>query len=1118
MKVFKYILALSISFLLLFTEEAYAQGLTTATIEGTVTDASGLELIGATVMAKHEPTGANYGAVTNIEGRYILSNVRTGGPYTITVKYLGYNSYQLSDVNLQLGQKATFNFKLDEAQETLETVEVVAQTVQGFDPNQTGAATNVSTEQINSLPTLDRSLNDVARLTPQAIETEDDGVSFGGQNNRYNSIMIDGAIYNDVFGLNANGTPGGRTGAQPISLDAIKEVQILLSPYDVQQSGFTGAAINAITRGGTNELEGSAYYFVENEGLAGESLVLDEGDIAEPLEEFTERTYGFRLGGPIIKDKLFYFVNLEARDVNQPHFPNGLRLSEDEVLRQQQIDTLAEFTNILRNVYGYDPGGYGPGNSNQPRNRKVFFRLDYNLSDVHKISARYNFTDGFTNSIFRRQGSDYSFDNSEASISNTGHNIVAELQSNFGKGKSNEFRISYNSVFDEREPTNTDQDFPQVYYENPDFGDFGRLVVGSGRFDALNSLDQKSLELTNNFRFLKGNHSILLGTRNEFFYFKNLFIESGFGEWTFQNLTDLREGRPLDFRKFYSTDPNDFEKKAEWGSLQLGAYIQDDWSVNDDLKVSIGARIDVPFIIDEVSRNYTFEESFGRRNDLTPKNNPLFSPRLGFNYNLFENTVIRGGTGVFSGRIPFVWLSNQYSRSGVDFATSIINSPGELNEAFFDGLSQEERLEIIRNPRFIPSSGRNLNDRFEINLTNPNLRLPQEWRTTIGIDHKLPYGIVASLDYMYSETLYDLYYTNINLAEPVGQDDKGRNLYGTGPNNPYQIDDQNFTDVYVVENTTRGFQSSITGTLKKTGKNLFAQLSYTYAKGMSVGNNSNSIAGGNWSSVPTVQDPNNPGLAYSDFNVPHRIVGNLSYSINYWDDHARTTLGLYFNAQAGRRHSFVYNGDANFDTTFPRDFSDLLYVPNEVPDFAGPEFAPTANEGTEEYNDQLAAWQTEYDQALSLWVENELNDEILFSGDNNRKLTQWQQFNDLINGNEYLSSRRGKFAERNASYGQWFSRLDLTAKQRFSINYGDKKHGLEFSFIIRNFGNFLGNEVFDKPWGKQYFNPSTFTPLTVEGFDEVENDIVVSYRDPRIGNVNTFGSIWRMQFGVRYEF
>jgi hypothetical protein len=446
---------------------------------------------------------------------------------------------------------------------------------------------------------------------------------------------------------------------------------------------------------------------------------------------------------------------------------------------------------------------------------------------------------------------------------------------------------------------------------------------------------------------------------------------------------------------------------------------------------------------------------------------------------------------VFSGRIPFVWLSNQYSRSGVDFATTIINGQDELNEQFFEGLSQQERIDLISDIRFRPTFA-NGEERFEVNLTNPNLRMPQEWRSTLGVDQKLPYGIIGSVDLMYSKTIYDIYYANLNLAGVAGQDDKGRNLYGRGPLDPYLVDGQNFTDVYVVENTREGRQYSATGTLKKTVNNLFAQLSYTYANGKSVGNNSNSIAGGNWASVPIVQDPNNPPLAFSDFNRPHRVVGNLSYD-KQWNENLGTTFGVYFNAQSGRRYSFTYQGDANFDTNDTRDDRDLIYVPNRLPDFE------SSGQTVEEY-------------------VADLRDEIIFTGTPEEQIAQYEAFNELIESDSYLRDRRGQFAERNAGVGRWNSRLDLTVKQRIGLDVNNKKHNLEVSAVLQNAANLAGS-IFNEPWGKQYITFSNISPLQVAGFNDAENDIEVTYRDVGdINRVNRFGSVWRLQLGVRYSF
>lgn len=1033
--------------------QAEAQGITSAAIRGTVTDASGAGLPGATVIAVHEPTGTKYGTVTNVEGKYNFSNLKVGGPYVLTVSFVGYQTAKITGIQLSLGEKASYNVKMQESTQQLEEVKVVAKSDNVIDITRTGASTNIGEQQIATLPTLSRSIGDFARLTPQFNSTPDGGLSFGGTNNRYNNVMIDGAVNNDVFGLNANGSPGGRTGSEPISLDAIKQIQVVLAPYDVRQSGFTGAGINAVTRSGSNKLEGSAYYFVQDEALQGKSIPTETNPNREKSSTFSKNQFGFRIGGPIIKDKLFFFANAEIDLQSRPYNTELVYPS----------DSLSQALNILRNTYNYDPGDPYKEISNDQNAGKGFVRFDYNISDKHKLVVRDNFNRSYTSDLFRGS-SNYSLNNSQYRIQNTTNSFVTELNSNFNSNLSNEFRFGYTMIRDERVPVKG-KDFPQfIINDNSSTGQ--DIYVGAGRYDALNSLDQDQFELTDNFTWFKGNHTFTFGTRNEFYHFNNLFIESGFGEWEFPNLTALQEGKPTSLRKDYSLTDN-FRQGAKWGALQLGLYAQDEWDVLSNLRLTLGIRADMPIILDDVPRNTTFGQSFGLRNDVTPRANVLWSPRLGFNWDVFDNkkTQLRGGVGVFSGRAPFVWLSNQYSKNGVEFASARFGL-SEIN-TIMAGKTQAERIALLQNVTYRPDP--NLIDQtVEIDVSDPNLKLPQVLRFNAGWDQELPYGLTSTLEGIFSKTLNDIYVRDINLRGPIGVNARGRNLWGYAPNDPAFVDSKNFTNVYVLENTSAGYTMNLTAKLQKRSKNWYAMAAYTYTIAKDLKSGTQSIAGGNWAGTPIVQSANDPQLAYSDFSTPHRVVASVSYNFNY-SKLAGTSVSLYYNGQSGRRYSYVYNGDVNFDALDTRTNNDLIYIPKD-------------------------------------------RTEITFAGSPSEQMDQWNAFDQFIESDPYLSQHRGEFAERNGAVGPWTNTLDLKVLQNFYVNVAGRKNTIQLSADVFNFSNMMNYH-----WGNNYYTNERV--LQVKGIDPNTKLPIVSFNPNfQSSNVNRFGSTWRMQLGLRYIF
>ncbi|HEY4651764.1 MAG TPA: TonB-dependent receptor, partial [Pontibacter sp.] len=566
---------------------ARGQGATTSAMNGTVKDQGGMALPGATVIAVHTPTNTQYVATTNTEGYYNIQNMRVGGPYTVRTSYIGYQEQRSENVNLALGQAARVDFTLSESSRELAEIEVIGEQNEVFNQDRTGAATNVSQEQLERLPTLSRSLQDFTRLTPQAS-----GNSIGGTNNRYNNITIDGAVNNDVFGLAGSGTPGGQAGTQPISLDAIQEIQVVVAPYDVKLGNFTGGGINAVTRSGTNKFSGSVYGLGRNENIIGKAV---EGPRIK-ADEFSNYQYGVRLGGPIIPDKLFFFANYDATRITEPvRFAPGSAESQIPLSAAQQV---ADF--VLAE-YGYDVGSFG-GFDRDTESDKYFLRLDWNITSNHSLTLRHNFVDAFQES-FSRSRSEARFGNNAYQFNSKTNTTVAELNSRISNSVSNNLIIGYSRIRDNRGTFG--QLFPQVTITDP----LGTLVFGSERSSTANELDQDIFEFTDNLSYLLGKHNFTIGTHNEFFKFRNLFINNLNGRWDFSSIENFINNTPQRVRASYSLT-NDPRPAAAFNAAQLGFYLQDEYTASEQLKLTLGIRLDIPVFPDTPDRNTKLETDF----------------------------------------------------------------------------------------------------------------------------------------------------------------------------------------------------------------------------------------------------------------------------------------------------------------------------------------------------------------------------------------------------------------------------------------------------------------------------------------------------------------------------
>ena len=667
----------------LFGVTAFAQGVTTGAMNGKVTDVNGEALPGATVVAVHVPSGSTYGNVTDVSGFFRIPNMRVGGPYKVTISFLGYQSYERNDVYISLGQTFAINVTLSEDVTELGEVIVTANRNDIFDGNRTGQETVITEDQINAAPTVTRSVADFARLNPLAnIQENNDGftISIAGQNNRFNTIYIDGAVNNDVFGLAGSGTNGGQTGVQPISIDAIEQFQVAVAPFDVRQSGFAGGSINAVTRSGTNEFEGSAYYFWRNESLAGKTPTNNEDVEREKLAPFTAKTYGLRLGGPIIKDKLFFFANAEFQRDETPQPFNVADYDGDAT--PQQLDQLADF---VRDNYGYEPGGF-ENNTRQLDSDKFLGKIDWNINSNHKLSIRHSYVKAENLEARRSNPRFIGFLNGSEYFVSTTNSTALELTSTFGNNFANKLTVGATIVRDDRDPFGAD--FPTIRINDGN----GSIELGAERFSTANLLNQDIITVNNDFEWFKGKHSFLFGVNFEYYDVGNLFIRENYGSYRFfggvdQFLNNLDAfGNPISSRIERSWSQVDniagdgSAAIAAFRQILLGFYIQDAIQMTNNLRLTAGIRFDFPIFLDDVPVNQDFNtntipliESFGydmmgAETGSFIDTQLLFSPRVGFNWDVNGDmqTQVRGGIGMFTSRIPLVWQGGAFNNYGLN--------------------------------------------------------------------------------------------------------------------------------------------------------------------------------------------------------------------------------------------------------------------------------------------------------------------------------------------------------------------------------------------------------------------------------------------------------------------
>ncbi len=1031
-------LALLVSFVVWPTGPASAQSITTGSISGIVTDGQ-KPVPGANVTAIHEPSGTSYQAVTRADGRFVIPNMRVGGPYTVTASYGGTGSaftpQTLENITVFLGVATDVKVAVQPITVATEVV-VLGAADPVFASNRTGAATTLSREDL-TMPNITGRLDSITRLTPQS----GGGMSFAGRDSRMNNITVDGSYFNNSFGL-GDGVTGGRTGVAPISLNAVEQVQVNIAPFDVRQGNFVGAAVNTVTRSGTNQFRGSVYYRFRNEGMVGEKAK----DLAVNPGTFTYGEIGEWLSGPIIKNKLFFFQSYEDESTTTPSTTFRANKGGEPVAGSTTrvlASDLDALRNFLRTNFKYDPGTYEAYDFKVPAKR-FLGKIDYNINSKNKLALRYTHLDSsadvlVSNSASLGHGNRRSsllamnFSGSNYSILENIRSGVGQWSAVIGNTMANELTIGYAHQDESRGAI--DQLFPTVDIlagDNTTYTSFG-----SEPFTPNNELRYKTFQLQNNFTKFGEKHTLTLGVSVEKYHSENVFFPGKQSVYVYNRLEDFyadandylanpnRTTSPVTLRLFqvrYINVPGVDKPVQPLDVLYTGAYAQDEWSLRNNLKLIAGIRFDVANFGDTGYANSNADAlSFRDENGQTVKYSTaklpdpkfLWSPRIGFNWGVTGDyrTQIRGGMGVFTGKPAYVWISNQIGNTGVLTGFEAVSStrarPFNPNP---------DRYKPTTAPTGAPAAT------YELALTDPNFRFPQVWRSNIAADRDLFWGMTSTTELIYDRDVNGIYYINANLPAPqsayTGPDTRPR-WVASGQVASRLPANQHVANAIVMKNQNIGRSWNIAQTLAKTTRyGLYFKAAYSYGRTRNT-IDPGSIALGSWNSNPISGNPNNVPISYSASSPGHRVFIAASYTKNYLGFGA-TTVSVYWDARTIGNASYVFSGDANGDGSTSNN--DLIYIPRNTSEMRFQQY--TSSGVTFTPDQQAAAW------------------------------------NAYIAQDKYLSKHRGQYAQRNAVFLPLVKRMDLSVTQDVFADFFGQRHGFSIRADILNFGNLL-----NKNWG-----------------------------------------------------
>ncbi len=1082
-----------LSFLFVIPTQAQV---TTASMSGTVMFQDE-PVIGATVLAVHEPSGTNYGTITNVDGRFSLQGMRTGGPYKVTISYVGYQSAVYSGITLQLGENYNLNVKLKESSETLDEIVITAAKTK-FNTEKTGATTNISSSQITSLPTINRSISDIARLSPYASD-----MSFAGGDGRSTNFTVDGANFNNNFGLSDN-LPGG---GNPISMDAIEEVQVVIAPFDVRQTNFIGGGINAITKSGTNTFKGSAYTYFQNQNMRGNSI--DGEDLGARAKE-SKTIYGATFGGPIIKNKLFFFANVEVEKQPQQVIKwrartEGEQPDENNYISRTTLSDMQKVSDFLRDKYGYDTGSATNFPADE-KNLKLLGRIDWNITNGHKLSVRYNYTKNTAwnapnaNSMDGGSGSrlyntsrvgyqSMSFANSMYSQDNKVSSVSADLNSRFSDKISNLLLFTYTDIEDMRGTNSSPFPFIDILAGKDAEGNQimePYMSAGYELFTYNNGVKNKITSVIDNFTYFAGDHKITAGISFEHQLASNAYMRNGTGYYRYSSLDDFLNGAaPETFAWTYGyngvSDP-----KAQVTFNQIGFYAQDEWNIRPNVKLTYGIRFDdLIFDNSDLQRNDAiYDLDFGGKHIDTgkwPKSRMQISPRVGFVWDVFKDNSlkVRGGTGIFTGRLPLVFFTNMPTNSNmvqnaVVFGTKYENGIAVSHDSRLDQLAggMITNVDDAIKKFGLPTTIENPVAGSKISGVKDNFKMPQIWKTSLAVDYQLPTSFPLSVtgEFIYNKNINAVTLENINIKDPSNWEHfngaDNRLIY---PSDYTYVSGKN---AVVLTNTSKGhgYTANVTVNAQPV-EDLNMMLAYTHTESKEISGLPGSDPVSTWQGMLTIDGPNFATVQRSRYVVPDKVIAAVNYNLPFRHKGLlrKTSLNLFYSGYSASGYSFAYTNDMNGDGIN----NDMMYIPKD-------------------------------------------DSEIKFKNEADRTA-----FWNFVDQDSYLKNHKGEYAEAYAARAPWVHRFDLRITEDFSFKAGKTEHHFQLSLDFMNIGNMINSK-----WGvmKNASSSNGCRILKYEGMDDNKTPIFSMYKINGEYPTETYSynriytECWKMQVGIRYIF
>ena len=1089
--------------LVFFSFSAIAQ-VTTASMAGLITENNAEPIIGASIVATHEPSGTRYTAVSNVDGRYSIQGMRVGGPYTVRVSYVGMQPVAFENIMLQLGEIEELNVYLTPGSTELGEL-VVRGRASKFSAEKTGATTNISQAQILSTPTVNRSISDLARMSPYA-----NGMSFAGGDGRSTNFTIDGANFNNNFGLSES-LPGG---GNPISMDAIEEMQVVVAPFDVRQTNFIGGGVNAITKSGTNDFKGTAYVYYTNQDLRGNRI--NGEDLGGRADE-SKTIYGFTLGGPIVKNKLYFFANYEHETT--PFQVIKYRAREDgEAVDGMVSRTLASdmqrVGDHLRNKYGYDPGSYSnfPGDAS---NNKFLGRLDWNINDFHKLSLRFNHTKNSTwnapngnssDTGYRLNGTSrvgpmsMAFANSMYSMDNKVTSWALDFNSRFTDNLSNQLLFTYTNIEDMRGSNSSPFPFIDIM---AGFDDAGNPILepymsaGYELFTWNNGVKNKIYNVTDNVTWNIGNHRLMGGISFEHQYANNAYMRNGTGYYRYYSVEDFLNGAaPESFALTYGFN-GEKEPNAQVTFNQLGIYLQDEWNISKKFKLTYGVRLDeLMFDNSDLARNKAiYALNFGGQHIDTgkwPANRMQVSPRVGFNWDVLGNKSlrVRGGTGIFTGRLPLVFFTNMPTNAGmvqnsVTYKTTYENGVpvgADPNLAKLAGgmiTNVDDMIQKFGMPTQL--SDENHVAGSKISGVADDFKMPQVWKSSLALDWQVPVKFPFTLtgEFMYTKNINAVTINNINI-KPIDQwnGGKGAEYFAGADNRMIYAPDYTYVkgkNAVLLDNTSKGYGYTFNLTANMQPVDMLnLMLAYTHTESKEVSGMPGNDPVSTWQGLITVDGPNFGTVQRSRYVIPDRLIGSATWTIPFeYKGLARNTnISLFYTGYSATGNSFCYTNDMNGDGIA----NDLIYI-------------PTADETPGYFKSQ--------------------EDAVAFEA--------------FVNQDKYLNSHRGQYAEAYAARAPWIHQFDLRLMEEFEFKVGKTKHAIQLSFDIMNFGNLLNSS-----WGVQKIATQASNGCRVLKYEGRTADNKPQFSMQKNANGEYYSQTydysfnnsqcWQMQVGVKYIF